>query len=325
MSGLFVTICALSAAAASAEASFNIMTDGVGALGDSYVEEYANQPPDKSQAMNFVEILNAARGFNFGGLNLDTSRGEPRLAGFEFNWGRDTARSADVLSSGQHTGIASQAATGQVKLALLFLGGNDFRDVFLAPDPVTALQAVVPQTLTNVGTAMQTILASNPDVNIAIANVPNLGLLPEVKGAVAMGLIPQQFVDAVTGTIQIYNSQLSLMAAGNPRIAVVDAFGLLDDIAAGRADAGFPLDLNAPAHDYDHLWVDTIHAGTVGHALLANEYIGAVNTHFGGNITPLSNADICAIVNCPEPSLAVVTLIGLASLVRRRRRPRVAA
>jgi hypothetical protein len=232
MSGLFVGACLMPACAASAEASFNIMTDGVAAAGDSYVEEYANQPPDKSRAMNFVEILSATRGFNFGGVSLDASRGEPRLAGFEFNWGRDTARSADLLSAGQHTGIASQAAAGRVKLALMFVGGNDFRDVFIAEDPIGALQLVVPRTLTNVATAVQTLQAAHPDLNVVLANIPNLAHLPEVRGAVAQGLVPQQFVDAVTGTIQIYNAQLAAMDAADPRLAVVDAYGLLEELMA---------------------------------------------------------------------------------------------
>jgi hypothetical protein len=325
VSGLFAGACLLCAGTGYADASFNIMTDGVAALGDSYVEEYAFQPPDKSRAMNFVEILARTRGFDFGSYLGDddaATRGEPRLAGYEFNWGRDTTRSAGLLSSGQHTGTAAQVAGGQVKLALMFIGGNDFRDVFIADDPLGALQLVVPNTLTNVTTAVQTLQAAHPDLNVVLANVPNLGHLPEVRGAVAQGLVPQQFVDAVTGTIQIYNAQLAAMDAADPRLAVVDAYGLLDELMApqGFVFNGQPLNRDVPASfvDYDpyHLFVDTIHAGTAGQGLLANEYIGAINSEFGGTIAPLSHAEIASLF--PEPSLAGAIVACAATLWSRR-------
>ena len=316
VSGAFVGVCLLSSGSAFAT-GFDWRLDGIAALGDSYVEEYRFQPPDKSAAKNFVEILAEYRGLNFGTYAEDLTRGEPRLAGYEFNYGRDTARSSDLLAQGQHTGVAALANAGRVELGVMFIGGNTFRDVFIAPDPVAALQAVVPQTLTDVGTAVQTMLAAHPDMKVVVANVPDLRHIPEVKGAVAAGLVPQQFVDAVSQTIRIYNGQLKLMADAEPRLALVDAYGLLEGIMDGsRPGASFPLDTQVPSHDPGHLWVDTIHAGTAGHILLANEYIGAINSEFGGTIE---------LVVVPEPSSAGVALVSAAALCGRRRRVRSVA
>src|SRR5687768_10058782 len=76
VSGAFVGVCLLSTGSAFAT-DFNWRLDGIAALGDSYVEEYRFQPPDKSAAKNFVEILAEYRGLNFGTYAEDLTRGEP--------------------------------------------------------------------------------------------------------------------------------------------------------------------------------------------------------------------------------------------------------
>src|SRR5947209_6184164 len=53
----------------------------VGALGDSYTDEYRFYPPDQSKARNWVEILAATHKANFGAFRT-VSRGEPRDQGF---------------------------------------------------------------------------------------------------------------------------------------------------------------------------------------------------------------------------------------------------
>jgi len=58
---------------------------GIGVLGDSYSDEYQFYPPHRSTARNWVEILAASRGLNFGRFSTQ-SRGEPRNQGYEYNW-----------------------------------------------------------------------------------------------------------------------------------------------------------------------------------------------------------------------------------------------
>ena len=66
------------------------MPGGIGVLGDSYSDEYQFYPPDRSTARNWVEILAATRGLDFGRFD-DESRGEPRNRGFAYNWARSDA------------------------------------------------------------------------------------------------------------------------------------------------------------------------------------------------------------------------------------------
>src|SRR6516162_6803570 len=48
----------------------------VGAVGDSYTDEYEFYPPDRTTARNWVEILHALRRVRFGPFTTQ-SRGEP--------------------------------------------------------------------------------------------------------------------------------------------------------------------------------------------------------------------------------------------------------
>ena len=65
---------------------------GIGVLGDSFADEYQFYPPDRSTARNFVEQLAEDRALNFGPFDADgAARGEPRNAGFAFNWAKDGA------------------------------------------------------------------------------------------------------------------------------------------------------------------------------------------------------------------------------------------
>src|SRR3954464_3143937 len=114
---------------------------GIGVLGDSYSDEYQFYPPHRSTARNWVEILAATRGLNFGRFSTQ-SRGEPRNQGYEYNWARSDATTDDMIVTGQHTGLAAQVARGEVNLVVVFIGGNDFINAMKTPARAAALQQV---------------------------------------------------------------------------------------------------------------------------------------------------------------------------------------
>src|SRR3954464_6082722 len=121
---------------------------GIGVLGDSYSDEYQFYPPDRTTARNWVEILAATRGLAFGRFS-EASRGEPRNQGFAYNWARSDATTDDMIATGQHTGLAAQVASGEVGLVVMSIGGNDFIRALQSPDPMPALEHVLPQAMTN--------------------------------------------------------------------------------------------------------------------------------------------------------------------------------
>jgi phospholipase/lecithinase/hemolysin len=126
---------------------------GIGVLGDSYSDEYQFYPPHRSTARNWVEILAATRGLNFGRFST-RSRGEPRNQGYEYNWARSDATTDDLIATGQHTGLAAQVARGEVNLVVVFIGGNDFINAMKTPDPAAAFQQVGPRAEANLERAV---------------------------------------------------------------------------------------------------------------------------------------------------------------------------
>ena len=269
---------------------------GVGVLGDSYADEYQFYPPNRAAARNFVEQLAEDRKFDFGAFASDAAaRAEPRNAGFAFNWARSGDTSADMIAHGQHTGLAAQVAAGEVKTVFLFIGGNDFRGVFTAADPVAAVQAVVPTILANIDTAVQTLLAANPNVRVVIGTVPAVGILPEARGAVDAGILPLALVDAVDQAADALNVQIRQIAAQSDSIAVADVAAMVVRLVSRKRPhlGKYRLDIDVPSDDPDHLFVgDGIHAGTLGQGLLANEFVKALRSEFGLKVKPLRNREI---------------------------------
>ncbi len=57
---------------------------GIGAMGDSYTDEYQFSTTARASARSWVEILAQTRGLNFGTFSTE-SLGEPRNQGYEYN------------------------------------------------------------------------------------------------------------------------------------------------------------------------------------------------------------------------------------------------
>src|SRR6266496_721500 len=86
-------------------------TLSIGALGDSYTDEYQFYAPDRSTAHNYIEQLADDRRLDFGAFSA-TSRGTPRNEGFAYNWAQSGDTSADMLADGQLSGLSAQATAG---------------------------------------------------------------------------------------------------------------------------------------------------------------------------------------------------------------------
>jgi hypothetical protein len=100
---------------------------GVGILGDSNNDEYRaddNRGGNYSATtLNWVEILVKNRNVNVGEWG---TWGEPRRSGYKYNWSRSAARVHDMITAGQHTGLANQVQNGEVKHVVISVGVNDF-------------------------------------------------------------------------------------------------------------------------------------------------------------------------------------------------------
>ena len=283
--------------------------DGIAVLGDSYSDEYQFYAPDRSTARNWVEQLDEDSNVDFGPFSSIDPPG-PLNAGFANNWAVSGASSGDLIAGGQHVGAAAQAASGAVDLVTVFVGGNDFRNVFgilATQGPAAAqaaLMATVPAAAANIHAAVATVLApdvlaSNPDLHLILTTIPNPSYLPEVRAAVQATPQIQPFVDAVDGAVQVLNQQIRAIAAdAGERAAVADFAGLIDGIfGAKKFKVGHVvINLDAienPANDPAHfVLADRLHPGTIGQGLLANLFVETANDAFGARLKKLSPRDL---------------------------------
>lgn len=268
----------------------------IGVLGDSYSDEYRFYPPDRSVARNWVEILANTRGLDFG-PSSEVGRGEPRNQGFAYNWARSDATTEDMISAGQHTGLAAQIARGEVRIACVFIGGNDFINALKAPDPLDALARALPVALKNHRTAIETLRAADPGVGLVLVTLPDIRNLPEFADPLREGRLSPEVADASTAAIRRFNAQVRSMAAGDPRAALIDL-----DVVTRMSDllsreyvpvAGRKLDRRHAGNDLDHFFLaDVRHAGTLGQGLMARLFIAALNAKFGAGIAPIEDREI---------------------------------
>jgi phospholipase/lecithinase/hemolysin len=275
----------------------------VGALGDSYTDEYRFYPPDLTHARNWVEILAATRGVDFGKFTTK-SRGEPRNQGFAFNWARFDATSSNMIQN-QLPGLSAQVAAGQVKYAWIFIGGNDFLDflrevqagsITLAQAPA-ALGQVETQAAANFTTAVDTLLAASPNVRLVVSTVPDVSALPIVQQELATLPQAKPVAADTSQAIGRYNASIEALAASDPRIALVDLAGQSAELTQLSGSSvpfgGTSISLATPGDDYhDFFLADGLHIGTVGQSFIANDFLTAIDSHFGARVTTLSSPQI---------------------------------
>lgn len=277
----------------------------IGALGDSYTDEYKFYPPNQSHARNWVEILSNTRHISFGSFS-NASRGAPRNQGFAYNWAQDGATSTQMVQS-QLPGLRAQVAAGAIQCAWIFVGGNDFLYLLRGLQTGQVSAQAFPQALAqteataqaNFDTAVNSLLAANPRVRLAVATVPSVGLLPIVQaGATTPAL--KAAVSAADQAIQQYNAHITTVANGNTRIALVDLAGLSDQLgqAASATGGNVPyggttVHVTTPGNSYqDFFLADGLHVGTIGQGLIADAFINAIDSNFGQKIHPLSPQQI---------------------------------
>jgi phospholipase/lecithinase/hemolysin len=285
---------------------------GIGVLGDSYSDEYQFYPPHRSTARNWVEILAATRGLNFGSFT-PVSRGEPRNQGFAYNWARSDATTDDLIALGQHLGLAAQVAQGEVKFVFVFVGGNDFIHALRSPDPLAKLEEVGPRVARNHRIAVETILAADPGVKLVVATLPDIRSLPEFAEPIRNGRLAAPVVESCTRAIRAVNNQIRLLALGHRRIALVD-LDLLTRMTnrerfKGITLMGRRLDWWLPGDEIDHFFLaDGRHMGTLGHGLIAQLFIETVNRSFDAGIAPLSDQEVLRYATGLAPTMGVAEI-----------------
>ena len=273
----------------------------LGVLGDSYSDEYRFYPPDRSHAANWVQLLAHNRRASFGAFTT-RSRGGPRGQGYADDWAQSGATSGDLPA--QTAGVAAQAAAGQVDVATILIGGNDFLDLLAsaAADPATNVSTATAAVATteqavvaNLESAVATVLAASPTVRVAIATLPPVSALPLVAATTAGDAALTTLVTAIDAAEAQVNASIKAFAATDTaRVAVADFAAAAASFDAPTYAVGrFAIDTAAAGNKPRDLFVaDGIHIGTVAQALLADTFVATINASFGQSIKPLTTRQV---------------------------------
>jgi hypothetical protein len=179
------------------------------------------------------------------------------------------------------------------------IGGNDYLDALagvaagavpIAAAPVLIAQ-VEAQDEANFTTAVNTLLAANPNVKLVVATLPDISIFPIARVA---ALTPQgaALLAAVSTSIQRYDAVIAAEAS-NPRVAVVDLAGVTTLLASSPTGTftygGTTVNLLTPGDDYhDFFLADGIHVGTIGQSIIADLFVQAVDSKFGASVRLVS-------------------------------------
>jgi hypothetical protein len=228
---------------------------------------------------SWVPWLANLRGVNFGGAT------DP------YNVAIGGATSVTLLNpQHQDTQVKNFVTAGEVNIASLSIGGNDYGGNALNllngnVDPVVLGNQVV----ANISTAVDNVLSAHPD-GMIVWSVPD------------MSLTAQGQIYVTTPALKALAAQI--MADVNPQLeaAMLSRHVVYLDLASAMHDleastlvvGGVTIDTKNASTDPTHLWQNSIHPGTVGNGLFANLAIAALDIGYGQHIPYFTDQEILA-------------------------------
>lgn len=266
---------------------------GLGAIGDSLTDEYADQ--SLGYALNWVELLGASPSVNLG--QTDTWE-DVRQDGYEYNWASADATSQSSLVADQLTGIAQQAAASLVSQAVVAIGQEDFLP------GADAYQGIYYQGLSQFGgwaTQQISAYADSVVANIesSLAALQQAGIQPVLMNLIDFGASPTavgNYPDAarrglVAAVVADINLRIANLAAVN-RVPLADVAGVskvllgTSAIPADSAAIGGVAFTNTAGQDAQNLFTaDGIHPHTVVQAIYANVVLEAFRLGYGESVS----------------------------------------
>ncbi len=267
---------------------------GIAVIGDSDSDEYAFHGAGRASAANYVELLAQSRGVNFGPYS-GSSRGAPRGAGYLYNWARGGDTSSMVLTDGQVAGAAAQVAAHKVSTVIVFIGSNDYLTAIRSANASKALTRATQLVEANIAAILAKLQKANPKVQIVLATVADVGLLPDTTLRRAAGSITATALAQEHQAIATVNADLKRLAAANKNVAIADVAAALHTMVLQPKFKvnGAVVDTRTPGDSPTHLFLaDGVHMGTVAQAFLADVFVKAMNKAFGTQVRPFSSMEI---------------------------------
>jgi hypothetical protein len=299
--------------------------DGIGNIGDgggtSSVQKYPN-------------ILQTYRGLNFGGPT------------FPYVHAEGGADSASVLEpGGQVDDLVAQVTAGDVTMALMWIGDNDWFDVAAG----VATGAISGAALTSFQTTLVNNITSGVDAVRAAGGNVVLGGFSDIVAAPAAAAIYANPVWRANLENAMSTADDMLIDYANANgIPFIDFFGLEKMVydSGSFVVGGVDISLTTVGPDPHNFFQDGENAGAVIRGVIANLWIQALNEGYGAGIPLLSDLEILTLAGIgdefveetfvpqtafgdfveyvPEPSTVVLCALGMSvvALVGARHRRR---
>ena len=282
----------------------------LGIAGDSISDEYAFETYD--YARNWAELLHDegklppnAQGVNLGALGAFS---EPRREGYAFNWARFGAPSGQLLSQGQHTGLAAQINAGQVSHAVLQIGQDDFLPNGTAYFSIANQQWTAQQitdysnmVVNNIEQALLTLYKTN--AYLVTTNIVDYGVTPATQ---AFYTPTQQ--QRVTDVIEPINNRLAVLAE-KYNVPLIDLNGVTRDLfgdnfapTPSKQVGGNTITNSAGVANTNAFVDDGIHPHTIVGTQIANLFLTAFNKAYATPVDLFTEQEACAIVGLPFTS-----------------------
>ena len=179
---------------------------------------------------------------------------------------------------------------------VIFIGGNDIRDVYPAIYNHNNPGDFVDKFVLNATRIVDRVLEINPHIQVVLVNVPHVGITPQVKSKWPTDPVKTPRVSRVLRNL---NHQLENLAKSRD-IGYADVYSPSVSMLWNRPfciqGITFANDGSTTAN-FNHVWLngplsDNFHPNTSPQAVIANQIIDAFNVRYDTRIAPLSATEI---------------------------------
>lgn len=303
----------------------------VGAMGDSYSDEYSPLSPG---LYNWVDLLVVSGRADFGAF-ANFPSGDPRNTGgagsYTYNYSKGGATTQSALGSTSLSpfiqnnnsqpgspnrpdlwpGIRGAGTSGAIQYASQELGGNDMLDLIINQNKlmlgldVSAMNPILTrfETITKIATADYT-----SPLKMVLVKYPDLGSMP------VFSALPQFAKDSIRANMSYFNTGVQALADLRG-YATVDLFSLWDNLRdnGGVTIHGIhitPGNSSGGLQDLRSAWIaDGLHPTPIFQAMWANEFINVLNTHYGESIPLLTPKEMVTLTGV-DPQQNPIAIAG---------------
>lgn len=179
---------------------------------------------------------------------------------------------------------------------VLFIGGNDINQVYGTIYEGEGAGTFVTDFVDDAAYIIDWVQGLNPNIQIVLANVPHVGITPDVQATYPPDPVKTERVSAV---LRDLNSRLKALALSR-NIGYADIYtGTLPLLTpAPLCIHGIPFaNAGSISGDLDYVWLNgpmsnNFHPNTNAQAVIANEFIHAFNRKYGTGIAPLTATEM---------------------------------